>query len=63
MSHPYRYLGPTCQLEPFFTMKLKKQPELTCLIDAIEASVRPMAVFKVAFMKAMDLLNWAMRVV
>ena len=44
-------------------MKLKKQPVLTCLIEAIGASVRPMAVFKVAFMKALDLLNWAMRVV
>jgi hypothetical protein len=44
-------------------MKLKKQPALTCLIEAIGARVRPMAVFKVTFMKALDLLNWAMRVV
>ena len=45
MSHPYCFYLPTCQLEPFFTMKLKKQPTLVCLIDAIGASARPMALF------------------
>ena len=45
MSHPYCYLGPTCQLEPFSTMKSKKQPTLVCLIDAIGASAHPMVVF------------------
>ncbi len=45
MSHPYCYLGSTCQLEPFFKMKLKKQPALAWPIDAIGASARRMAVF------------------
>jgi hypothetical protein len=45
MSYPYFYLGPTCQLEPFFTMKSKKQLAWACLIDAIGASACPMAVF------------------
>jgi len=45
MSHPYCYSGPTCQLEPFFTMKSKKQPALACLIYAIGASAHPMAAF------------------
>jgi len=45
MSHPYCYKGPTCHLEPFFTTKSKKQLALACLIDAIGASARLMAVF------------------
>ena len=45
MSHPYCYWGPTCQLEPFFTMKSKKQPVLACPIDAIRVSACPMVAF------------------
>ena len=45
MSHPYCYQDITCQLEPCFTMKSKKQPALVCPIDAIGASACPMAMF------------------
>ena len=45
MSYPYCYLGPTCQLEPFFMMKCKKQPALVCPIGDIGASACPMAAF------------------
>ena len=45
MSYPYCYLGPTCQLEPFFMMKCKKQPALVCPIGNIGASACPMAAF------------------
>jgi len=31
--------------QALFTMKSKKQPALACLIDAIEVSARPMAMF------------------
>jgi len=44
MSYPYCYQGPTCQLEPFITVKSKKQPVLVCSIGNIRASAHPMAV-------------------
>ncbi len=45
MSYPYCYSGPTCQPDPFFTVKSKKQMALSCPFDAIGAGARPMAVF------------------
>ena len=45
MSYPYCYQGPTCQLEPFFTMKCKNQLALACPIVKIGASACPMAAF------------------
>jgi hypothetical protein len=34
MAYPYCYLGSTCQLKPFFTMKCPKQPALACPIGS-----------------------------
>ena len=63
MSYPYCYSGPTCQLEPFFTMKCKKQPALVCPIGVISEQVLNRWRCLVAFMKAMNLFQWAMCVV
>jgi hypothetical protein len=41
MSHPYFYLGPTCQLEPLFTMKCKNQLALACPIGCFYESHEP----------------------
>jgi hypothetical protein len=44
----YCYVGLTCQLVLFFTMKSKKQPALACHFDNIGASARPIPIM-VAF--------------
>ena len=47
MSYPYCYYGPTCQLEPFSTIKCKNRPVLACPIGNIDigASAHPMLAF------------------